>query len=137
MWRTVVGAMAVLCASCATSPISTAEAADVPPDRVLNAALLRASAGSVAVVVKRDSGLMGAACSTKLYVNGAHVADIRVAEKLTLQLQPGSHNLAAVPGGICGGAMSEVRATIKAGEHQTFRIGAGQGGDMTLTPTSF
>jgi hypothetical protein len=129
----VFGAMT----GCATSPIGTSEATDVPEGRIIDASALRPSAGSVPVVVKRDSGMMGAACGTKLYVNGSHVADLRTSEKVTLQLKPGEHNLAAVPGGICGGAISEVRATIKAGAPQTFRIGAGQSGDMTLSPTSF
>jgi hypothetical protein len=135
--RTTTIIAALLCAGCATSPIGTSEASDVPEGRIVDSSLLRPAPGSVPVVVKRDSGMMGAACSTKLYVNGSHIADIRTSEKVTLQLKPGDHNLAAVPGGICGGQISEVRTTVKAGAPQTFRIGAGQSGDMTLSPTSF
>jgi hypothetical protein len=125
------------CAGCASRPMTNADAEPAPADRVINRSFLQAAPGSVPITVKRDSGFISGACSTRIFVNGAPVADIRTAEKIVLQLQPGEHILSAWPNGICSGGMQEVRALVRAGTPQNYRVGYDTNGSMSLTPTAF
>jgi hypothetical protein len=127
----------LLLAACATRPISNAEATLVPRKRILNTQFLHPLPNSALVTVKRDKGLGGSICSTRIFVNGRPIADIRVSEKVVLYLPEGNYILSAWPNGICGGGMSEVRISVKAGEHLNFRVGYGSNGDFSINPTAF
>lgn len=93
--------------------------------------------GTTPVVVKRDSGAMGAACSTRIYLDGRPMADVRPVEKVTFHLVPGDYILSAQPNGICAGALQEVRASVRAGAPLTFRVGSGTNGEFIFVPTAF
>jgi hypothetical protein len=70
-------------------------------------------------------------------VNGTPVADLDTEEKVVLHLPIGEHILSAWPNGICGGGMSEVSTTVRAGKQLNFRIGYGSNGDFSIQPTAF
>jgi hypothetical protein len=89
------------------------------------------------VIVKRDRGLSGSACSTRIYVNGKPVADIDPAEKVVLYLPEGEHILSAEPNGMCGGNMTEVKAVVKAGSQSNYRYGTSGNGSPSIYPTAF
>lgn len=124
---------------CSTTPISTDEAVHVPSDRVTEAGkkLLAPTPTSGRVVVKRDSGMLGSACSTRIYVDGEPVADIDTAEKIVLHLAEGEHIISAQPNDICSGAMTEVRAPVRKGASSAFRFGSSGNGSSMITPTAF
>lgn len=122
---------------CATQPISNSQAKPVPADQVLDASLLQPQKDAGVVVVKRDSGVGGSACSSRVFVNGKAIADLNAAEKVTLYLPRGDYVLSAWPNGICGGGMSEVHASIAAGVETSFRIGYGSNGDFSIFQTAF
>lgn len=128
---------ALLMAACATTPVPTSEASFVPSDRILEPKLLQPSSGTGLVTVKRDSGFAGSACSARIFVNGNPVADIRPIEKVVLHLAEGEHILSAQPNGLCGGGMSEVKATVKAGSNSSFRVSYGSAGEFLISPTAF
>lgn len=128
---------ALAISGCATHPISNNEAINVPNARVIDAKYLEPKPDTGKITVKRDSGAGGSACSSRIFVNAKPVADIRSSEKVVLFLASGDYVLSAWPNGICGGGMSEVRATVKTGNELSFRVGYGSNGDFTINPTAF
>lgn len=123
---------------CASQPVPSESATPVPAERILDASFAASKPGAGQVIVKRDSGAVGSACSTRLFVDAKPAADIRASEKATLQLPAGDYVLSidtASP--ICGGRMYELRATVKAGEQSTYRISISGNGELLLSPTAF
>lgn len=126
---------AALLAGCATEPVSTAQAANVPASRVFDASLLTARPGASPIVIKRDSGMSGAACNVKIFVNGSAVADLATSEKITLHMPPGRHMLGARHN--CTGSLAEQPLILQQPIPHTFRIGMGFNGEFTLQQTAF
>jgi len=122
-------------AACASAPVSTSESADVPASRVQNSALLSPRPGTQALVIKRDSGFVGAGCNVAVYVDGAAVAELAASEKVTVHLAPGQHFLGARHN--CMGTLAELQTKVEPGSPRTFRIGTGMNGDFSLQPTAF
>lgn len=130
-------AFAVSIAGCATRPISNAEAINVRSDRIIDSTYLHPAPDVGRVTIKRDSGLGGSGCSSRIFVNAKPVADIRTSEKVVLHLPAGDYVFSAWPNGVCGGGMTEVRATVKSGAELSFRVGYGSNGDFTINATVF
>lgn len=124
-------------AGCATRPISNAESKPVPSIRIIDARYLSNSPNTGIVTIKRDSGLGGSACTSRVFVNAKPVADLDPTEKVVLYLPENEYVFSAWPNGICGGGMSEVRANVKTGMELNFRIGYGSNGDFTINATAF
>jgi hypothetical protein len=124
-------------AGCATSPVSTNEAAPVPPERIISDVFLATKPNTGEVIIKRDTGFGGSACSSRVFVDGSPVADLRTGEKVTLYLPLGDHIIGAEPNGICGGGLSEVSVTVKKESASVFRIRYGSNGDYDIQPTAF
>ena len=130
--------LALILSGCATRPISNAESQPVPSDRIIDTRYLKSSPNTGIVTVKRgDSGFGGSACTSRVFVNAKPIADLDPAEKVVLYLPADEYILSAWPNGICGGGMSEVRASVKPGIELNFRIGYGSNGDFTINATAF
>lgn len=129
--------LSVALSGCATRPVPNESAVPVPIERVLDATFLTPVADVGVVTVKRDRGIGGSACSSRVYVNAKPVADIDPSEKVVLYLAAGDYIIGAWPNGLCGGGLSEVRANVKPDVPLTFRIGYGSNGDFSIQPTSF
>jgi type IV pilus biogenesis protein CpaD/CtpE len=127
----------IVLTGCATRPISNIAAIPAPMERIFDTHYLQAIPGTGEVIIKRDRGLLGSACSTRIFVDGRPVADIQTSEKIVLYLPEGNHILSAWPNGICAGGMAEVKAVIKAGTHSSYRVSYGSNGDFTISPTAF
>lgn len=93
--------------------------------------------GSGTLVVKRDSGLMGAACSASVYVDGVLIGALRPSRKLTIYLPPGEHLVAARNGSLCGGAVSEGSFVLARAQLRTYRIAILDAGGIAIQPTAF
>lgn len=135
--RILAIAFAVAVSGCATQPVSNAEATSVSTDRILDSRYLQPIPDAGQVTVKRDSGMGGSACSSRIFVNAKPVADLRTSEKVVLYLPTGEYIFSAWPNGICGGGMSEVHATVKSGVELSFRVGYGSNGDFSINATAF
>jgi len=122
---------------CATTPVPTSAARDVPRARVLNAALLEPGEDLGQVVVKRDSGLSASACNSRVYANGKPVAEIAPGEKVTFYLPEGDQMLAAEATGICAGGLVETRASVSRSGPAVFRVSYGSSGEFSIQPTAF
>ena len=126
-----------LIAGCATQPISNSEASPVPADQILTNRFSAQLPNTGEVVIKRDSGIGGSVCSSRIFVDGIPIANVAVSEKLVLYIPKGEHIFSARPNGICGGGLSEVKSSIGAGTVSTFRVGYGSNGDFFINPTAF
>lgn len=122
---------------CATTPVPTRSARDVPRTRVLNAAFLERKEGLGQVVVKRDEGLSASACNSRVFVNGTPVAEIAPGEKVIFYLPEGEQMLAAMATGICIGGLVEAKASVSRSRPAVFRISYGSSGEFSIQPTAF
>jgi len=122
---------------CATTPVPTEQATLAPMDRIINKSYLEKQKGTGEVIVKRDAGIGGSGCTSRVYVNATAVADIWSSEKVILFLPEGDYIIGAEPNFICSGGLSETNASITAGKRLVFRIGYGSNGDYRILPTAF
>lgn len=136
--KNLLAAAFLLCLfGCATTPVPTSAAREVPRTRVLNPALLERKEGLGQVVVKRDEGLSASACNSRVFANGTPVAEIAPGEKVTFYLPEGEQMLAAMATGICIGGLVEARASVSRSRPAVFRITYGSSGEFAIQPTAF
>ena len=125
-------------AACATTPLMLNQTTLVPQSRVLAPQLLSETSNSGSLVVKRDSGFMGSACTSRVFLDAVPVADLKPAEKVELFVPLGEHSVVVTAtGGICGGGTSEALVQIMPERQRILRIAAGQSGDIFLQPSAF
>ena len=117
---------------CATTPVPTSTALDVPRSRILNSSFLHQKDGYGQVIIKRDSGLSASACNTRIFANGTAVAEIAPGEKVVFYLPFGEQMLGAIATGICIGGLVESRAVVTRDRAAVFRISYGSSGEFTI-----
>ena len=88
--------------------------------------------GTGKVIIKRDSGFMGSACMTRIYIDGKEIADLDTAEKAVIYPVIGTHIFSAWPKGMCGGGMSEQSGEVTEGKTLMYRVGYGTNGDFGI-----
>jgi hypothetical protein len=124
--------------ACATQPIAIHQAAVVPSARVLAPQWLSQGAYTGSLVIKRDAGFMGSACTVRVFVDAVPVADLGPAEKVELFVALGEHVVGAASTGVfCGGGVSEAAVVVRAESQKILRIASGQSGDLYLQPSAF
>ena len=133
----VTALLVSLLLGCATTPVPTSSARNVPSARVLNAALLERKEGLGQVVVKRDEGFSASACNSRVFANGIPVAEIAPGEKVVFYLPEGEQMLAAKATGICIGGLVEAKASVSRSRPAVFRISYGSSGEFSIQPTAF
>jgi hypothetical protein len=130
-------ALAACLVGCATTSVPTAEALPVPASRILNAGFVQPAAGAFAITIKRDAGMNTGACGTKVWINGAPVAEVRTAEKVVVYLKPGSYMLGAETNLPCAGRLAELQMIVGPSHPTTYRMGYGTSGEFALSPSAF
>lgn len=133
----VFSLFAVALAGCATQPVATSQTQQVSSNAVLAPEFSAPTPGAGALVIKRDKGLTGSACTYRVYVNGSPAVDLRAAQSHQLFLPAGTHIIGARPASLCGGGTSEAQVAIRQGSTITYRLAATQMGDIVLQPTAF
>ena len=124
--------------ACATHPISIDQAAPVPSARILAPQWLSQAPYTGSLVVKRDSGFMGSACTVRVFVDAVPVADLGPSEKIELFVALGEHVVGAASTGMfCGGGAFEAAVVIGPERQKILRIASGQSGDIYLQPSAF
>jgi hypothetical protein len=124
--------------ACATTPLTINQTAAVSESRILAPQLLAQASNTGSLVVKRDSGFMGSACTIRVFVDAMPVADLRPAEKVEIFVPLGEHSVVVSPNGVlCGGGTSETAVVIMPERQRILRIAAGQSGDIFLQPSAF
>ncbi len=135
--RLLSGFIVLLLAACATTPITVNQAVSVPDSRILAPQLVYQTSNTGSLVVKRDSGLMGSACTIRVFVDAVPVADLEPTEKVELFVALGEHSVVATSNGICGGGTSEAAVVIMPERQRILRIASGQSGNIFLQPSAF
>jgi hypothetical protein len=130
---TMAAALAVT-AGCATSPISSGEARGGTP---ISNAWQTQTADTGRFTVTRDRGLMGGACSQRVYVDGSPIGDLRNGQSITVYLPSGDHVAGVRPNGICGGGSASTEVHMTAGATKSYRIASEQSGDVKIEPSAF
>jgi len=123
--------------ACATTPVTLNQAAAVPASRILAPQLLAQASNTGSLVVKRDSGFMGSACTVRVFVDAVPVADLAPSEKVELFVALGEHSVVVTSNGICGGGTSETAVIIMPERQRILRVASGQSGDILLQPSMF
>lgn len=128
-----------LLVGCASTPMSTADSPLIPNTQVLadGKKFLTQDKNSGQIIVKRDGGFNGSACSTRIYIDAKAVADIDVTQKAVFNVPTGDYIISAEPNGICGGGLTEVKATVRQGSQSVFRYGTSGNGSPSIYPTAF
>ncbi len=129
--------VSVLLSACAAGPVATSRTNDVPASRILTQKWRSQSPGTGRLVVKRDSGVVRAACDIRVSVDNTPVADLRPAEKIALFLPAGDHVIKGETKGICRGGASEITMEISADAERIVRIVSGKKDGIELRGTFF
>ena len=130
--------MALSLTACATQPISIYQASAVPSSRILAPQLLSQAQYTGSLIIKRDTGFMGSACTIRVFVDTVPVADLAPSEKVELFLPLGEYVIGATPTEfLCGGGTSEASPVIRPESQKILRIASGQSGDIHLQPSAF
>lgn len=129
--------LALLLAACATTPTTIQQASSVPSSRILSAKWLSQAPYTGSLVIKRDSGFMGSACTIRVFIDTVPVADLAPAEKVEIFVPMGEHIVGVTPNGLCGGGVAEAAVVIVLERQKILRIASGQSGDIYLQPSAF
>src|SRR5207249_11553809 len=122
--------LALSLTACATQPVTIHQASAVPASRILAPQWLSQAPYTGSLIVKRDSGFMGSACTVRVFVDAVPVADLAPSEKVELFVALGEHVVGATSNGICGGGASEAAVVIRPEQQKILRIASGQSGDI-------
>lgn len=123
--------------ACATTPVTINQAAAVPASRILAPQLLAQASNTGSLIVKRDSGFMGSACTIRVFVDAVAVADLGPSEKVEVFVALGEHSVVVTSNGICGGGTSETAVVVMPERQRILRVASGQSGDILLQPSMF
>jgi hypothetical protein len=124
--------------ACATRPVTIYQASAVPSSRILAPQWLSQAPYTGSLIIKRDGGFMGSACTIRVFVDAVPVADLAPSEKVELFVALGEHVVGATSNGIfCGGGASEAAVVISPERQKILRIASGQSGDIYLQPSAF
>jgi hypothetical protein len=135
--RFLVGLLGLLLTACATQPVTVYQATAVPSARILAPQLISQAPQTGSLIIKRDSGLMGSACTVRVFIDAVPVADLAPSEKVELFVALGEHSVVVTSNGICGGGTSETAVVIMPERPRILRIASGQSGDIYLQPSAF
>lgn len=125
----------MLLLGCSTEPVPTSEA--TPTQSIHNSAYATLRPGTGQVIVKRDRGFVGAACTVQLSVDGSRIADLDGGEMVVMYLAEGDHIVGAISDNFfCFEATAETSLTAKVGVTEYVRVGYTLGGTFFVSPAT-
>ena len=98
--RPLIALMLLSITACATTPVTINQATAVPDTRILAPQLLAQAKNTGSLVVKRDGGFMGSACTIRVFVDAVAVADLGPSEKVEVFVPLGEHSVVVTPDNI-------------------------------------
>ncbi|MFN6506313.1 hypothetical protein [Xanthomonas translucens] len=131
----------VLLGACATKPVTDLAASNAPAQRVY-AHQLDVTGGAL-LVVTRDAGFSGSACSVAVLIDGVVAATLEQGERVSFHLPAGEAILGIRQAGskLCGLAEDRMRretsVSLPAGATKKYRIGIGASGEPFVAPTTY
>lgn len=134
----LAGALLVVLAGCATTPVPISTAKQAPPDRIL-AYQSAGSDKSATLTVIRDEGFIGGGCLYAIYLNRTLAARLEVAEFARFSIEPGEVLIRVARDpygrGLCGLDLdnwTQRETILKPGEHKTFRLSIDMNGKLDV-----
>lgn len=130
-----------LLAACATKPTATEDTRPIPADRLYPEfqPYAKADANRARVTFTRDSGILGAAASLSLLVNGDLIARIRRKETVSIYVPAGKNDIALGPGKLTSGPVGQglIEAVLdaKSGANYAYRVGLDMNVGLVLERT--
>lgn len=138
MNKILVITLIILISGCATSPTSLNNIHLIPKDAVLDSSYTKYSSAKPQLIIVRDRGFTGAACSIRLFINGTPTADLDTSEKITLYPEIGEYILSIRYNGICGdGQLNETVVNLRKGDSKKYRIAIGLNSGIQILRTAF
>ncbi|MNN10280.1 hypothetical protein D3C81_1232000 [compost metagenome] len=123
----------LLLAGCVNKPVAFSEAPPVPVDRMY----AFQSSGDVQLLITRDSGLAGAGCNTRFYIDGTLAAEFSAGEGALFSVPAGERVLGITPSAACGGGyVIEREVTGRPGDSIRRRIFVSPT-QLDLMPTTY
>lgn len=142
MLKTIFSAaIALFLSACATSPVPSGEAKRVPADR-LYAFQVPPAEPHGKVIVTRDSGFSGSACTVGFYVNGTLAGKFETSETASFDMPAGEYIFGVgMPDGkgLCAfhdGDSRELDAKVVAQTAKYYRLVLRPGDTVSLEPTT-
>ena len=131
--------LGIFLVACASKPVSTADMKHPPDKRIISSAMFQPQAGTMPIVIKRDSEANLMPCMVRISVDGMTLVDLAPKEGVTLHLQEGERLVAAhLCPEIGGGEIRELLVKVGADEHSTYRISStAAGAGINFQPTQF
>ncbi|MGR5238024.1 hypothetical protein [Vibrio alfacsensis] len=127
MKKLILAAIVATMAGCATAPIPTSDAYSVAV----------VGHGEYQIVIKRDSGLIGSACSVSIFVNGSRIGKLDQGEKITHYGDESNVIVAAKQEGFfCESDIPEAIAMFK-DKKATLRVAISANKGLHISNTSF
>ena len=126
----------LLLVGCSTTPIPSDQATPVPQSR-LAAFQSKPSGQYGTLIVTRDSGFVGSACNTIVYIDGKKSAEIAQGETAKFYLPVGEVIIGVNSTAMCGGGLKERSLVMSADNTKKYRISIDTSMSMDLSPTAF
>ncbi|OYQ41070.1 hypothetical protein CHU94_08140 [Rhodoferax sp. TH121] len=127
-------AATVALTACATTAISTDKAKAAKVVFMQNLLVERPSTGKM--TIKRDIGLAGAACTTRIFLDAKPLAELDPGEVFVIYVPAGEYILGAATSGLCGGGDAESQAVVRVNESKTYRVSLDQGMSVRIGVTA-
>ena len=94
--------------------------------------------GYAFLVVTRDKGMRAKACTARIYIDGAVVADLRPGEQARLFVEEGEHVIGvSSEGSVCLGGTDQMSVAATRAKPTLLHIEAGHGNGVTIEPSAF
>jgi hypothetical protein len=103
----------------------TEKAKPISTNQVIDNRYLTKTSASSEVIIKRDGGFAGSACSIRVFIDESAIADLWPEEKVVLYVPHGEHLFGAERNGICGLATlrTDIKETVTSDKSLVLRIG--------------
>jgi len=144
MFRTLLliscSSVLFLISGCSTQAVKTSDANFVTAERILDSSYTKYTDNTQLIIVKRDSGNKGLLCTSRLFVDGQPVADLKTSDKVNLYLKPGEHILSVDLLGLsimCGKMNAETEVNVVQGVKQEYRIGVTVNAELFIQKTGY
>lgn len=88
------------------------------------------------IVVRRDTGFMGAGCRVDTYLDGTKYGSLKAGESLTINTTSGEHIASAkFVGALCPDRLSEVEVKLDKNQTKYYRLAFDASGSFSIMPT--
>jgi len=88
------------------------------------------------IVVRRDTGFMGAGCRVDTYLDGTKYGSLKAGQSLTINTTSGEHIASAkFVGALCPERLSEVEVKLDENQTKYYRLAFDASGSFSIMPT--